>query len=67
VATLLIDGFVGGTWRIERKGKRAELRVTLFAEVSGEQRAEIEREAEGLLGFLAGDAVSREFVLTVGD
>jgi hypothetical protein len=46
--TILIDGFVGGTWRIERTRGSAVLAVTPFARLSRADRAALESEA-GLL------------------
>jgi hypothetical protein len=62
-ATFLVDGFVAGTWTIERKKATATLRLTPFAPLKKPARAELEREAEPLLRFVEPDATS--FAVTV--
>jgi len=56
---VLVDGYVGAAWRIRRDKKAATMTVTLYVPVTGEQRAEIEAEAERLFTFLAADAADR--------
>jgi hypothetical protein len=60
MATVLIDGFVGGVWKIEREKKVARLRVELFAEPSKKLRREIEVAAELLMEFAEPDSPQRE-------
>lgn len=50
-ATVLIDGFVGGVWKLEREKKLVRLKVKLFEEPSNLLRKVIEREAASLLHF----------------
>ena len=50
-ATVLIDGFVGGVWKLEREKKLVRLRVDLFAEPSKKLRKEIDQEGSRLLKF----------------
>jgi hypothetical protein len=57
---ILIDGFVGAAWRIERERRRATMTVTLAQPVSPQQRVDIEEEGQRLLAFLAADAETRE-------
>jgi DNA glycosylase AlkZ-like len=57
-ATFLVDGIVGGTWAVERKGKRATLRIEPFKRLRKADAKELEAEAEKLLGFLEGDAAT---------
>ncbi len=63
---VLVDGFVCAGWRVNRNGggkarggRTATNVVTLYAPVTGAQRAELEEEAERVLAFVAGDAESR--------
>jgi hypothetical protein len=57
--SVLLDGFVRGTWRLD--GKRdAVLSVRLFDVTDGPQRADVEEEAGRLLAFLAADADTRD-------
>jgi len=57
-ATFLVDGFVAGTWTIERKKAAATLRLTPFAPLKKPARAELEREGESLLRFVEPDATA---------
>jgi hypothetical protein len=50
--TFLVDGFVAGTWRVERK----RLRLDPFEPLSTRVRAEVEAEGERVLEFLGGRA-----------
>lgn len=50
-ATVLIDGFVGGVWKLEREKKVLRLKVELFAEPSKKLKKVIELEAASLLDF----------------
>ena len=59
-ATFLVDGFVAGTWRSERKRKAAVLVIEPFGAVTKKARAALEEEGESLLGFLEDDATERE-------
>lgn len=54
--TFLVDGFVAGVWKHERKGKAATLRLEPFGRLTKKVRAELEREGEALLRFLEPDA-----------
>jgi hypothetical protein len=62
---VLVDGYVGATWRIrrEKRGKSATMTVTSFEHFTGPQRAAIEAEGERLFAFLASDAERREIQL----
>jgi hypothetical protein len=54
-ATVLVDGEVGGTWRIARG---SALEVRLFRPVPARLRDEIAAEGTALLDFAAGDSTS---------
>jgi hypothetical protein len=58
--TFLVDGFVAGTWSIERKKKSASLVFAPFGPLKKPVRAALEEEAEQLLLFSEEDAQSRE-------
>ena len=50
-ATVLIDGFVGGVWKLERDKKVLRVRVELFAEPSKKLRKELDQEGAKLMAF----------------
>ncbi|HEX2141526.1 MAG TPA: winged helix DNA-binding domain-containing protein, partial [Candidatus Limnocylindria bacterium] len=54
--TILVDGFVRGTWRLDREREVAVLSVAILDEIRPEQRDEVEHEADALLAFAASDA-----------
>ncbi len=51
--TILVDGFVAGTWTIQRQHGHSRLLITPFATLSTDQRDELVAEGERLLTFLA--------------
>ena len=59
LGTVLIDGFVHGTWRITREHSAATLIVTLFKRLSRKDTAALASEGARLLNFAAADADSR--------
>lgn len=59
-ATFLVDGFVSGTWTIDRKKHAATLIFTPFVTIKKPIKAELEREAERLLAFAEDDAKQHE-------
>lgn len=59
-ATCLVDGFVHGTWKIERPGDSAVLVVTPFAPLSTGQRHELMEEGARLLSVIAPDAARHD-------
>lgn len=58
-ATFLVDGFVAGTWAIERSKRAATLALAPFAPLTRTQRAALEAEADALLSFVEPDAAVR--------
>jgi DNA glycosylase AlkZ-like len=57
-ATILIDGRVQGTWKSERKGKKATLTLEPFKKLKKAERDALTAEAEALLHFTEEDAAS---------
>ena len=53
--TLLIDGFVAGTWELKRDGRAAAIRIRPFGRIARRDREALEAEAERVLGLLAPD------------
>jgi hypothetical protein len=58
--TFLVDGFVGGTWRIERKRASASLLLEAFDALPRKTRAELVEEGEALVRFVEPDAKTVE-------
>ena len=54
--SFLVDGFVRGTWRIERGAAGATLHVEPFARLSRADAADVTDEGARLLAFAAADA-----------
>ncbi|TVX96867.1 winged helix DNA-binding domain-containing protein [Cohnella terricola] len=58
--TFLIDGFVAGMWRIDRKRDAAILTIEPFRPLRPEDRAGLYEEGDNLLRFAAAECGSRE-------
>jgi Winged helix DNA-binding domain len=54
--TFLVDGFVAGTWGVERKKDVARLTVEAFEPLAKRAQSELQGEAEGLARFVEPDA-----------
>ena len=63
VGTILIDGFLGGRWKIERDGDKATLIVEHFVRLRKQDRTALTAEGRRLLTFAAADARSRDLRL----
>jgi hypothetical protein len=61
--SVLIDGFVGATWTVERGPKAATLRIALLERLPKRERVAVEEEGARLLTFAAADATSREVMV----
>ncbi|MGH2444520.1 MAG: winged helix DNA-binding domain-containing protein [Candidatus Limnocylindria bacterium] len=57
--TILIDGFVAGTWDLARRDARARIELRPFAPLSRPDRAVLIDEAERILAHVAPDATDR--------
>lgn len=53
--TILVDGFVAGTWKTAATRKKATLTVTPFAPLPARAREELSQEAEALTRFIHPD------------
>lgn len=56
LATFLVDGFVGGAWRLERTRAKAVLRLEPFAPLPDAARHELVAEGERLVRWIEDDA-----------
>ena len=55
-ATFLVDGWVAGIWRVERKKQAATLAITPFAALPKSAAAALAEEGDALLRFLEDEA-----------
>jgi hypothetical protein len=55
-AVMLVDGFVRGTWKLERTRKAATLTVRAFRRLATREAEAVEHEALGLIRMFEGDA-----------
>jgi hypothetical protein len=62
--TVLVDGFVRGTWRIARQRDAATLHVELFERVARSERAALTEEGGRLLAFAAPDVRAHDVRLS---
>lgn len=60
---VLVDGFVGATWRAEVKGGRIAVAVTPLGKLTRAERAEVEAEGDALAAFLEPAAKAREVMV----
>ncbi len=63
-STILVDGFVRGAWKIEKKKGVATLSITPFAALTKQNRAALTEEGERLVRFVEADAKSYEVAFT---
>jgi len=61
-ATFLIDGFVAGTFKVERKKKTATLALTPFGKLLKKDQRALEAEGDALLAFVEPEAATRDVV-----
>ena len=67
-ATVLIDGFLAGTWRFRRRGTRkAAIEVTPWRRISKRHQAAITAEARRFLAFAAPEVDSERYEVSVAD
>ena len=59
-ATFLVDGFVAGTWSVEREKAAATMIVQPFTKLSRAVQQDLQREAQQLLEFSERDAKTRD-------
>jgi hypothetical protein len=64
ISTFLVDGFVAGTWKVERKKDTATLIITPFATLPRKVRDELNDEGERLVRFIERDAQKFEMHYT---
>jgi hypothetical protein len=57
---LLVDGFIRGVWKIDRKRDAATLVIGLWEALAAQDRTEVEEEGNRLLEFAASDMRTRD-------
>ena len=65
-ATFLVDGFVAGTFKVERKKKTATLTLAPFGKLLKKDLRELEAEGSALLAFVEPEAATCEVVVARG-
>lgn len=55
-STILVDGFVAGTWKTESKKKTAKLLISPFKPLASEAKAALIEEGKKLLAFIEAEA-----------
>lgn len=63
ISTFLVDGFVAGTWQVERERDRASLVIRPLIQLRKADERALLDEGEALLAFLAAEASDRDVVL----
>jgi hypothetical protein len=58
--TFLVDGFVAGTWKVERKRKTAVLALTPFVKLTKRDQSALGEEGIGLLRFAESEAAEHD-------
>ena len=61
--SLLVDGFVGGTWRVTTERGSTRLRIRALQPLSGSDAAAVAEEGARLLDFMAPDAGSKDVTI----
>ena len=56
---ILVDGFVAGTWKVEKRRSAASVQIVPFAPLTESDRSALCEEGDRLLAF-AGDAGNRD-------
>ncbi|MGH8080516.1 MAG: winged helix DNA-binding domain-containing protein [Lysobacter sp.] len=59
-ATVLIDGFVAGVWKLQREAKAATVTITPFKRLSAADRAALQREAADCLRVAAPEQAKHD-------
>lgn len=62
IGTILVDGRVAASWRVERSGEKATLGYTAFERIPAAAERELKEEAGGLVRFVEPEAGSYQVV-----
>lgn len=61
---ILVDGFLRGVWKLDRKRERTTLVIAAWGAFSAEERSDVEAEGTRLLDFAAADVEVRDIQVT---
>jgi hypothetical protein len=64
IGTLLVDGFVEGTWTIKQQRDMTTLTIEPLRRLTATDRKAVAEEGERLLGFAASEATKRDLRIT---
>jgi hypothetical protein len=64
IGTLLVDGFVQGTWTIKQQRDMTTLTIEPLRRLTATDRKAVAEEGERLLGFAASEATKRDLRIT---
>jgi hypothetical protein len=64
MGTLLVDGFVQGTWIVKRARDTAVLTIEPLRRLTKGERVAVDEEGERLLNFVVGDAAGQDVRIT---
>ena len=64
IGTLLVDGFVQGTWMIKRQRDAATLTIEPLRRLTAAERKAVVEEGERLLDFAADETARRDVRIT---
>ncbi|GAB4510865.1 MAG: winged helix DNA-binding domain-containing protein [Anaerolineae bacterium] len=67
LGTILVDGFVAGTWKTEIKKKSITLRITPFDALAAEDETALAEEGERLARFILPDAATLDVTFSAGN
>ncbi|MGG1554649.1 winged helix DNA-binding domain-containing protein [Paenibacillus ferrarius] len=61
--TILIDGYVAGTWKLHRERGKTVVVADMFGKIAQAELAALQEEGEGLLHFIGAEAKASEIVV----
>ncbi|GGJ50909.1 winged helix DNA-binding domain-containing protein [Deinococcus roseus] len=64
-ATVLIDGFVQGIWKVQQNKKRASLQIEMFQTIAAADQDLLQEEGQKLLHWMTPDAEKHELIWQV--
>lgn len=62
-STILLDGFVAGTWRIQRKNRKAQLIIEPISPLSRQECSALTEEGLQLLHFAVEGGIEKDIMI----